>query len=267
MDKERIDVLLVDKGLVKSRAKAKEYIKSGCIFVNNEKITKSSMKISPDIDIVIKGNPIPFVSRGGLKLDKALDEFGISVNDKIVLDIGASTGGFTDCMLKRGARKVYAIDVGTDQLSSELRNDSRVVSMENTNVRNMSPDDIEEKGQFACIDVSFISLRLILPVIITLTSSDADIVALIKPQFEAGKDRIGKHGIVKNSKIHKEILQELYDFCKEKGLYFRNLTFSPVKGGSGNIEYLTHISKTQDDSVNFRELIDNVVDTSHNILK
>lgn len=266
MDKERIDILMVEKKLVRSRSKAKEYIKSGFVFINNEEITKSSMKIPFDTEIVIKGDPVPYVSRGGLKLEKALDEFNICIKDKVALDIGASTGGFTDCLLKRGAKKVYAIDVGYDQLSPEIKRDPRVISMEKTNVRHMKSEDIEQKGQFACIDVSFISLKLILPVIKDLTSNDANIVALIKPQFEAGKGRIGKNGVVKDRKIHKEVLMELYEFCKLIGLYFISLNFSPVKGGSGNIEFLVHLSKESTVEMDIKPLIEDIVNYSHDML-
>ena len=266
MNLERIDALMVKKGISKSRAKAKEYIELGYVFVDNKKVNKSSLKIPFDTNIEIKGKTNEYVSRGGLKLNKALDEFNINVKDKVALDIGASTGGFTDCLLKRGVKKVYAVDVGYDQLCDKLKKDSRVVSMEKTNVRYIKPDDIGQEAQFACIDVSFISLKLILPVIKNLVSKYADIVALVKPQFEAGKDRIGKKGIVKDSKIHKEILIELYEFCKQNKLFFINLTFSPFKGKSGNIEYLVHISQKPKIEIKMRELIDNTVKNSHNIL-
>lgn len=267
MKKERIDVVLVEKGLVESRSKAKEYINNGHIYIDNKQITKPSTKVdSYNETIEVRGEPIPYVGRGGLKLEKALKEFDITVADKIALDIGASTGGFTDCMLQFGAKKVYAIDVGQNQLSSKLRKDNRVVSMEKTNVRYMTEEDIKDKSQFVSIDVSFISLKLVLPVVERLTHSNADIVALIKPQFEAGKDKVGKNGIVKNKKIHLQVIKEIYGFCDEIGLYFQGLTFSPVKGGDGNREYLVHLSKNSANNLNIDLLIDDVVNKSHNYL-
>ncbi|MTI48188.1 MAG: TlyA family RNA methyltransferase [Firmicutes bacterium] len=266
MDKERIDILLVDRGLVDSRSKAKQYIKLGHVYLNGKKINKPSLKVSGAESIEIKGNPIPYVSRGGLKLEKAIKFFDLSVKDKIALDIGASTGGFTDCMLQNGAKRVYAIDVGTNQLVKKLKMDNRVISMEKTNVRYMTENDIDEKANFVSIDVSFISLRLILPVVNLLTTENVDIVALIKPQFEAGKDRIGKNGIVKDIKIHIDIIKELHEFCNSISLFFVNLTYSPVKGGDGNIEYLVHLSKSKEDEKNLEVHINNIVRESHSYL-
>lgn len=271
MKKERIDVMLVNKGLVKSRSQAKKYIEDGFVYVDGNKIDKPSFKVEiSDDTIEIKGNPIPYVSRGGLKLEKALNAFNINIQDKIALDIGASTGGFTDCMLQNSIKRVYAIDVGYNQLSPKIKSDPRVISIEKTNVRYMNEHDIDIKAQFASIDVSFISLSLILPAVNELTTFDADIVALIKPQFEAGKDRIGKNGIVKDIKVHKQVIKELYNFCKNINLYFNALTFSPIKGGKGNIEYLVHLVKSRNNikinDLNIDSIILDITKKSHVLL-
>lgn len=268
MEKERIDIILVQKGLAETRSKAQQYIRAGHVYLNNTRVDKPSLKIFKNSDdIEIKGDPIPYVSRGGLKLEKALRTFDVSVKDKITMDVGASTGGFTDCLLQNGAKRVYAIDVGTDQLSAKLREDKRVISMEKTNVRYMSEEDIKEKANFVTIDVSFISLKLILPAIKLLTTPDVDIICLIKPQFEAGKDRINRNGIVRNKKVHIEVLMGLYGFCNDNSLYFNALSYSPVKGGDGNIEYLAHISKNIRGQLDIEELIENVVESSHSSLR
>ena len=265
MSKERLDVLLVQLDLIESREKAKKYIKSGYIFIDGKMVTKPGAKIDKTSNIVVKGDLIPYVSRGGLKLEHALKAFNIVLKDKIAFDIGASTGGFTDCMLQNGVRKVYAIDVGTDQLSEKIKNNPKVISMDKTNVRYLKKDEIKETGDFVSIDVSFISLKLILPAIKEITSPNVEIVALIKPQFEAGKGNIGKKGIVKDKKIHLKVLKDICEFSKDLGLYFLDLTFSPIKGGDGNIEYLAYITKN-DKKINTDELINNVIINSHNNL-
>lgn len=265
MKKERIDILLVEKGLAESREKAKRLIMAGIVYIDNEKIDKSGTKVDIESEIVVKGNPLPYVSRGGLKLEKALNEFPITVEDKVALDIGASTGGFSDCMLQNGAKKIYAIDVGYGQLDWKVRSNDKVVPMDRTNIRYVTQKDIDELAQFVSIDVSFISLKLVLPVVKELTEENVDIVALIKPQFEAGRDKVGKKGVIKDKKVHKEVIREIYEFCKKIGLNIVGLTFSPVKGAEGNREYLAHITKNLSDE-NIENIIEQVVDRSHDDL-
>lgn len=234
----------MNKGLFTTREKAKAAIMSGNVLINGEKEDKPGAKFDNDIKIEIKQNPVPYVSRGGLKLEKALKEFNIDLKDKIALDIGASTGGFTDCMLKNGAKKVYAIDVGYGQLAWELRNDPRVVCMERTNIRYVKPQDIAEEADFASIDVSFISLKKVVPVVKDLIKEDSSIVCLIKPQFEAGRDKVGKHGVVKDKNVHIDVLADVLNYCNNEGLSIINVTYSPIKGPEGNIEFLAHLKKT-----------------------
>jgi len=265
-EKERADILLVDKGLADTREKAKKYIMAGLVFMDNVRVDKPGGKLPVDCNLEVRGNPIPYVSRGGLKLEKALKEFPVSVKDKIALDIGASTGGFSDCMLKNGVKKVFAIDVGYGQLAWEVRNNERVVTMERTNIRYVKKEDIGELANFVSIDVSFISLKLVLPVAKELTTEDVDIIALIKPQFEAGRDKVGKKGVIKDINIHKEVLTKIFDFCKSIGLTFKGLTYSPVKGAEGNIEYLAHIIKSSLPIDDVSELINEVTLQSHNQL-
>lgn len=262
--KERIDILLVQKGIVESREKAKKYIMAGTVYVNEQRIDKPGTKVEVESNIVVKGNPIPYVSRGGLKLEKAFKVFPINVKGKIAMDVGASTGGFTDCMLKNGAKKVYAIDVGYGQLAWKLRNDNRVVLMERTNIRYVKPEDIGEVVDFVTIDVSFISLRLVLPVVNKLIKDSADIIALIKPQFEAGREKVGKKGVVRDKKTHVEVIKNIYNFCMSIGLSMIGLTYSPIKGPEGNIEYLAHIVKTKGNiTVNEDLFIEEVVNLAH----
>ena len=265
MKKERIDILLVEKGLAESREKAKRLIMSGIVYIDNEKVDKSGTRVDIEGEILVKGNPLPYVSRGGLKLEKALKEFPISVKDKVALDIGASTGGFSDCMLQNGARKIYAIDVGYGQLDWKVRSNEKVIPMDRTNIRYVTPDDLEELGEFVSIDVSFISLKLVLPVVKELTEENVDIIALIKPQFEAGREKVGKKGVIKDKKVHKEVIRDIYEFCKTIGLNISGLTFSPVKGAEGNREYLAYITKNMSQD-NVEDIIDKVVDVSHDAL-
>ena len=241
MEKERFDILLVEQGLYDSREKAKAAIMAGLVFAAEERIEKPGMKIPRDAVIRVKGAVHPYVSRGGLKLKKAIDQFEIDLQDATMLDIGSSTGGFTDCALKHGANYVYAIDVGTNQLDWSLRSDDRVCVMEKTNFRYMTPDDL--KGpipNFASIDVSFISLRIILPPLMALLDQASSIVALIKPQFEAGRDKVGKSGIIRDSAVHRDVLLTVLTFAEELGYRLQGLTFSPITGGEGNIEFLAH---------------------------
>lgn len=240
--KERIDVLLVERGLVETREKAKRAVMAGLVYTNEERLDKPGEKVNEDIPLTVKGNLIPYVSRGGLKLEKALKVFDINVKDKVLLDIGASTGGFTDCALQNGAKMSYALDVGYNQLAWKLRQDERVVVMERTNFRYVTPADLErEMPTFASIDVSFISLSLILPVLKTLLVPGSDIVALVKPQFEAGREQVGKKGIVRDEKVHLEVLEKIIALSINQGYDVMDLSFSPITGGDGNIEFLLHL--------------------------
>ncbi|WP_045517527.1 TlyA family RNA methyltransferase [Neobacillus niacini] len=241
-NKERLDVLLVERGLAETREKAKRSIMAGLVYTNEERLDKPGEKVKIDIPLMIKGNVLPYVSRGGLKLEKALKVFDVTVKDKIMLDIGASTGGFTDCALQNGAKMSYALDVGYNQLAWKLRQDERVVVMERTNFRYVTPPDlVGEMPNFATIDVSFISLKLILPVLKTLLVPGSDIVALVKPQFEAGREQVGKKGIVRDEKVHLQVVNKIVDFALEQGFNAVNLSFSPITGGDGNIEFLLHL--------------------------
>ncbi|MED3571700.1 TlyA family RNA methyltransferase [Cytobacillus praedii] len=243
--KERLDVLLVERGLAETREKAKRTIMAGLVFSNENRLDKPGEKVNSDIPLRIKGKVLPYVSRGGLKLEKALKIFNLNVKDKVLLDIGASTGGFTDCALQNGAKMSYALDVGYNQLAWKLRQDERVVVMERTNFRYVTPADLTEgMPNFASIDVSFISLKLILPVLKTLLVLDSDVVALVKPQFEAGREQVGKKGIVRDSKVHEQVLEMIIDFSLGLGYNVCDISFSPITGGDGNIEFLLHLSWT-----------------------
>lgn len=243
MAKERLDVLLVEKQLVASRERAKTSIMAGLVYVDGQKVDKAGTLIKTDAEIKVTGDSIGYVSRGGLKLAKALQAFALDLKDKIVADIGASTGGFTDCSLQNGAAKVYAIDVGYGQLAWSLRTDARVVNMERTNIRNVTSADLAEPLDFASIDVAFISLDKVLPHVQALLLPEGEIVALIKPQFEAGKDKVGKKGVVRDPAIHKEVIEKVDAFSRSIGLLPLALTYSPVKGPEGNIEYLVRLCK------------------------
>lgn len=248
MKKKRLDVLLFEKGMVPSRERAKAIIMSGIVYVNNQKADKAGMSIPEDAEIEIRGKTNSFVSRGGLKIEKALTYFQIDPKDLCVMDIGASTGGFTDCLLTRGARKVYSIDVGYGQLAWKLRQDSRVVCMERTNIRKVTPDMLDDVPEFAVIDVSFISLKLVLPVVAQLLNEHGRIACLIKPQFEAGKGKVGKKGVVREPEIHLDVLNAFVENAHEAGFHVYNLTFSPIKGPEGNIEFLGYIGKDGEDA-------------------
>ncbi|MDD3839187.1 MAG: TlyA family RNA methyltransferase [Clostridia bacterium] len=270
--KSRLDKVLVEKGLAKSRDRAKRLIMAGQVYVNNELVDKPGTNICIcDMDkIVIKGNDIPFVSRGGLKLEKAINEFDIDLNGKICIDVGASTGGFTDCMLKKGASRVYSIDVGYGQFDWSLRNDPRVVCMERTNIRNVVPADIGVLCDFASIDVSFISLKLVIPVVKNLLNDQGKMVCLIKPQFEVGKEKVGKNGVVRDPVAHKQVINDIIQFSINSKLCIMDIGFSPIKGPKGNIEYLIYLSN---DSANNKTeysmiegKIDIIVDSSHDVL-
>ncbi|MBB6444867.1 TlyA family RNA methyltransferase [Bacillus benzoevorans] len=240
--KERVDVLLVEQGLFETREKAKRAIMAGIVYSHETRLDKPGEKIPADTPLTVKGKTLPYVSRGGLKLEKALKVFDVSVSDKVLLDIGASTGGFTDCALQNGAKLSYALDVGYNQLAWKLRQDERVVVMERTNFRYVTPSDLAgEMPNFASIDVSFISLKLILPVLKNLLVPGSDIVALVKPQFEAGREQVGKKGIVRDPKVHQQVIQSMIDFSLETGYVVKDLSFSPITGGEGNIEFLLHL--------------------------
>jgi len=241
MAKVRLDVILVNKGFFESREKAKAAIMSGMVYVNGERADKPGSSFSEDCNIEIKGKPIPYVSRGGLKLEKAISEFKIDLKDLVCVDVGASTGGFTDVMLKNGAKKVYAVDVGYGQLAWELRNDPRVVCMERTNFRYVTKEQISEPLDFGSADVSFISLKLILPPLKNLLKPSGRVVCLVKPQFEAGRDRVGKKGVVKDPKVHEEVINTIIASSLELGYSVAGLSFSPIKGPEGNIEYLLYL--------------------------
>ena len=241
--KERLDVLLVKRGLAESREKAKAIIMSGNVFVGNNREDKAGSTFDESVEIIVKGNTLKYVSRGGLKLEKAIEQYGVTVQDKICMDIGSSTGGFTDCMLQNGAVKVYAVDVGTNQLAWKLRQDERVVSMEKTNIRYLTRDQIDDDIQFASVDVSFISLTKVLGPARALLAEDAQMVCLIKPQFEAGKEKVGKKGVVREKSVHEEVIVNVMAFAKSIGFEVLNLDYSPIKGPEGNIEYLMQIKK------------------------
>ena len=240
--KERLDVLLTQKGLCDSRSRAQALIMSGEVYVNGLKCDKAGTAVEVEARIEVRGNACPYVSRGGLKLEKALRDFGVKPEGYVCSDSGASTGGFTDCLLQQGAKKVFAIDVGYGQLAWSIRTDERVVCMERTNIRYVKPEDLGEPLDLSVVDVSFISLRIVLPAIKSLLKPTGQIVCLIKPQFEAGKDKVGKKGVVRDAAVHEEVLNSFLSLAAELGLTVRNLTFSPVKGPEGNIEFLGHLS-------------------------
>ena len=261
--KDRLDVLLVKRGLAESREKAKAVIMSGIVYVDGQKEDKAGQTFADTANIEVRGSTLKYVSRGGLKLEKAMECFDVSVKDKVCMDIGASSGGFTDCMLQNGANKVYAVDVGHGQLAWKLRNDTRVVVMEKTNIRYVKPEDIGESIDFASIDVSFISLSKVLPAAYNLLGECGEIVALIKPQFEAGREKVGKKGVVREKSTHIEVIQNCFAYAKENGFFVRELEFSPVKGPEGNIEYLYHLVKSCDIDIDIDIDIENVVSTAH----
>ena len=245
-DKIRLDIAVTQRGLAESREKAKALIMAGQVYLNGQKELKAGATVKPDDEIEVRGSRNPFVSRGGLKLEKAAEKFDIDLADCICMDIGASTGGFTDCMLTHGAKKVYSIDVGYGQLAWKLRTDERVVNMERTNFRYVTHEQIPEDIDFASVDVSFISLKIILPVLRELLKGDGQAVCLIKPQFEAGREKIGKKGVVRDPQVHIEVIENIVAFALENGFDVKNLDFSPIKGPEGNIEYLMHIQKSDD---------------------
>ena len=258
--KERLDVLLVNRGLAPSREKAKTMIMEGNVFVNNNREDKAGSMFSDDCVIEIHGNTLKYVSRGGLKLEKAMTHFGITLDEKVCMDIGASTGGFTDCMLQNGASKVYAVDVGYGQFAWKLRQDERVVCMEKTNIRYVTPQDIDDVLDFASVDVSFISLTKVLGPAREPLKEHGQMVCLIKPQFEAGREKVGKKGVVRDKAVHEEVIEKIIGFALENGFSVHNLEYSPIKGPEGNIEYLVYIEKDdnpkKEDSVDIHEVVE-----------
>ena len=267
MAKQRLDILLVEKGLAGSRERAKRMIMAGEVLVDNQKVDKAGATVKPEAEIRLLGNDIPYVSRGGLKLEKAMKEFGVALIGRRCADIGASTGGFTDCMLQNGAVQVFAIDVGYGQLAWKLRTDERVVNMERTNIRNVTPEDIGTLLDFASIDVAFISLTKVLPVAFSLLTAEGELVALIKPQLEAGRELVGKKGVVRDPAVHENVIRRVTAFARELGFVAMALTFSPVKGPEGNIEYLIRLTKDQNqqDTVTEERLV-TVVAEAHGAL-
>lgn len=241
--KIRLDQAVVQRGLAESREKAKAYIMSGVVYVNNQKADKAGSTVALEDNIEVRANPLQYVSRGGLKLEKAMKEFSLILSNKVCADIGASTGGFTDCMLQNGAAKVYAVDVGYGQLAWKLRTDERVVNLERTNFRYVTNQQIDQPLAFASVDVSFISLTLILPVLYGLMQEGGEAVCLIKPQFEAGRENVGKKGVVRDPAIHLNVVKRITGFALQQGFSVLHLTYSPIKGPEGNIEYLCHLRR------------------------
>ena len=265
-EKKRLDCLIHELGYAESREKAKALIMAGLVYVNRQKSDKAGTMVPADAEIEVRGTGLKYVSRGGLKLEKAMETFPITLKGKTCMDIGASTGGFTDCMLQNGAEKVYAVDVGYGQLDWKLRTDDRVVNLERTNIRYITEEQVPDLLDFASVDVSFISLCLVLPVARRFLKSDGQMVCLIKPQFEAGKGKVGKKGVVREPEIHKEVIEKIVDFVLQNGFSVLGLTFSPVKGPEGNIEYLIYLKKSDDPAMETDCSVDGLVEESHRIL-
>ena len=265
--KKRLDMLMMERALAPSREKAKAFIMAGDVYVDGQKEDKAGTMFPETVKIEVRGNTLPYVSRGGLKLEKAMKNFDVTLDSKICMDVGASTGGFTDCMLQNGAKKVFSIDVGYGQFAWKLRTDPRVVCMERTNIRYVTPDDIGELTDFASIDVSFISLKKIMPATINLLSDKGEVVALIKPQFEAGKEKVGKKGVVRDINVHNEVVKSIVDYLLSQGLNILSLSYSPIKGPEGNIEYLVYFTKDKDRESKFSiDDVEIIVDQSHKLL-
>ena len=261
--KTRVDVLLVERGLEQTRQRAQAMIMSGLVFVDGQRVDKAGTAIPNDAQVEVRGNALRYVSRGGLKLEKAFELYGFSLENAVCADIGASTGGFTDCMLQKGASKVFAIDVGYDQLDWKLRNDDRVINMEKCNIRYLDFDTVDRDIDFISIDVSFISLKLVFPVAAKMLADTGSLVCLVKPQFEAGRQQVGKGGIVKDINVHKEVIRNVVQYGIDSGLYSYGLTYSPVKGAKGNIEYLLYMKKEDTDGKVTDDDINRIADSSH----
>ena len=266
IEKKRLDCLVFEQGLAPSREKARALIMAGQVYVDNQKADKPGTMLPVGTAIEVRGNTLAYVSRGGLKLEKAMKCFPLTPNGKVCMDIGASTGGFTDCMLQNGAVKVYAVDVGYGQLAWSLRTDARVVNMERTNIRYVTPEDLAEPIEFFSVDVSFISLHHIFPVAQRITTPDAMGVCLVKPQFEAGREKVGKNGVVRDPAVHREVLHNAMSYAAENGFVVRGLDYSPVKGPEGNIEYLMFVQKSDQPAVLDDEAAAQVVAASHTTL-
>lgn len=264
--KIRLDVAVFEQGYASSREKAKAVIMAGQVYVNNQKVDKAGTQISPDDKLEVRGNSLKYVSRGGLKLEKAMKEFPITLEGKICMDVGASTGGFTDCMLQNGAKKVYSIDVGYGQLAWKLRTDERVVNLERTNFRYVTKEQVPDLIDFSSVDVSFISLKHILPVLNTLLCDSGQAVCLIKPQFEAGREKVGKKGVVRDLAVHLEVVQRIINLALENGFSVKGLQFSPIKGPEGNIEYLIYLNKASEPYVDEGVDAQLLVNQSHTVL-
>ena len=264
--KKRLDILIYEKGFAESREKAKAIIMAGQVYVDNQKADKCGTSYDENANIEVRGSVLKYVSRGGLKLEKAIDNFGLDLNGAVAMDIGASTGGFTDCMLQNGAKKVYSIDVGYGQLAWKLRTDERVVNLERTNMRKVTREQVPDAIDFFSVDVSFISLRLILPVARELMAENAEAVCLIKPQFEAGREKVGKKGVVRDPSVHVEVVRGIFDFCLQSGFDVLDLDFSPIKGPEGNIEYLIHRKKSDDPKAYTDVTPEQLVKASHEAL-
>ena len=264
MKKVRLDQLVYELGFTESRERAKTTIMSGIVFVNNQRADKPGMAVDPEAKIEVRGHALPFVSRGGYKLDKALKVFPVYPDGKHCIDCGASTGGFTDVLLQHGAEKVYSVDVGYGQLAWKLRNDERVVNLERTNLRYVTEEQIPELLDIAVMDVSFISIKLVLPAVKALLKENADIVCLIKPQFEAGREEVGKKGVVRDKKVHEEVIHSILDFAPTIGLTVKGLDFSPIKGPEGNIEYICHMVNAECEGIN--PDVSAIVEASHEAL-
>lgn len=261
--KTRLDVAVFERGFAPSREKAKAIIMAGQVFVNNQKVDKAGFELKEDDKLEVRGNTLKYVSRGGLKLEKAMKEFPITLNGKICMDVGASTGGFTDCMLQNGAVKVYSIDVGYGQLAWKLRCDERVINLERTNFRYCTRNEVPDEIDFSSVDVSFISLKHILPVLNTLLKADGEAVCLIKPQFEAGKEFVGKKGVVRDINVHIDVVEKVVNLATENGFGVCGLAFSPIKGPEGNIEYLIYLKKSENASVSKEIDVKSLVNQSH----
>ena len=264
-NKMRLDVLLIERGLQESRQKAQATIMAGLVYVGGQKVDKPGTNVADDAEIEVRGKVLPYVSRGGLKLEKAMQTWPITLTGKICADIGASTGGFTDCMLQNGAEKVYAVDVGYGQLDWKLRNDARVVCLERTNARYLSRQEVPDVLDFASIDVSFISLKLIFPALYALLREGGEIACLIKPQFEAGREKVGKKGVVRDPAVHLEVLENFLNHAKENHFTVLGITYSPIRGPEGNIEYLGYLRKSDEDDGTYD--LEEVVRASHEVLK
>lgn len=261
--KERLDVLLVKRNLAESREKAKAVIMSGIVYVEGQKEDKAGTTFDESVNIEVRGHTLKYVSRGGLKLEKAMSHFGVMLEGKTCMDVGSSTGGFTDCMLQNGAVKVYSVDVGYGQFAWKLRQDPRVVCMEKTNIRYVTPADIDDVLDFASVDVSFISLTKVLIPARELLRDGGEMVCLIKPQFEAGREKVGKKGVVRDKAVHEEVVERIIEFASQNGFFVKNLEYSPIKGPEGNIEYLVYIRKDETGGVDAAVDIKAVVDAAH----